>query len=365
MELTSLQKERIADFVPIFKKYLKSPVSKEDLQSRHERSEMYSRLLSRDGIEQMTEIEFGQVISSLWASLMWGNKGYLVERLIQDNTLPLIKVKLTLLLWGNGSVAERYDAFRSELKGFGTAMITEMMALVHPNDCGLWNVKARTALAALGFDTNIVPLKKSQISGDDYQRFNDVLRLIQKELMGRVEEPLDLLGIDYVLYEVWRAKREQGDEEETLQPPIATDLTDFDHNEVIEQLVAIGEWMGFQAKKEQTIARGAKVDALWQAQIANLGKVTYVFEVQRRGSVDSLILNLQRAQNNPSVQRLIIVANARDLSRVRQEIETLPESFRRMVSYMEVWEAKRAAELVGELSEIISKLELVKSEFGS
>jgi hypothetical protein len=78
-----------------------------------------------------------------------------------------------------------------------------------------------------------------------------------------------------------------------------------------------------------------------------------------------LVLNLQRAQNNPSVQRLIIVANARDLSRVRQEIETLPESFRRMVSYMEVWEAKRAAELVSELSEIISKLDLVKSEYGS
>src|SRR5512141_1544668 len=152
MELTRQQKEQIIKYVPIFKKYLKSPVSKEDLQSRHERSEMYSRLLSRDGIEQMTEIEFGQVISSLWASLMWGNKGYLVERLIQDNALSLIKTKLAELLWGNGSVAERYDAFRNEPKGFGTAMITEMMALVHPNECGLWNVKARAGLSALGFD---------------------------------------------------------------------------------------------------------------------------------------------------------------------------------------------------------------------
>jgi len=365
MELTKDQKELIAGFVPTFKKYLKSPISSEDLQSRHERSEMYSRLLSCDGIEQMTELEFGQVISSLWASLMWGNKGYLVERLIQNNTLPLIKQQLTMLLWEKGSVAERYNAFRGELKGFGTAMITELMALVHPNGCGLWNVKARTALVALGFDSNTVPLKKSQISGEDYQRFNEVLRLIQSELVGKVEETLDLLGVDYFLYEIWRVNREQGDEEEIIEIPASNDLADFDHDEVIEQLVAIGEWMGFQAKKEQPIARGAKVDALWQAQIANLGKVTYVFEVQRRGSLDSLILNLQRAQNNPSVQRLIIVATAKDLSRVRREIESLPESFRRMVSYMEVWEAKRAAELVSELSEIISKLELVKSEYGS
>lgn len=365
MELTKQQKELISDFVPTFNKYLKSREGVEDLQKRHERSEMYSRNLSKEGIEQMTEIEFGQVVSSLWASLMWGNKSYLVERLIQDNTLPKIKKELSHLLWGKDEIAERYDAFRSELKGFGTAMITEMMALVHPNECGLWNVKARTALVALDFDIKTVPLKKSQISGEEYQRFNDILRLIQKELVGRIEETLDLLGIDYFLYEIWRVKREQGDEGEIVQPSISNDMTDFDHDEVIEQLVAIGEWMGFQAKKEQSIAKGARVDTVWQAQIANLGKVTYVFEVQRRGSLDSLILNLQRAQNNPSVQRLIIVANAKDLSRVRQEIEALPESFRRMVSYMEVWEAKRAAELVSELSEIISKLELVKSEYGS
>ena len=365
MELTKEQKDKIADFIPVFKKYLKSHESSEDLQSRHERSEMYSKFLSKDGIEQMTEIEFGQVISSLWASLMWGNKEYLVERLIQDNTLPKIKRELTRLLWGKEEIVERYDNFRSELKGFGTAMITEMMALVHPNECGLWNVKARTALIALGFDNKTIPLKKSQISGEDYQRFNGVLRLIQNELVGKVEESLDLLGIDYFLYEIWRANREHGDEEELNQVAISNGASDFDHDEVIEQLVAIGEWMGFHARKEQLIAKGAKVDALWQAQIANLGKVTYVFEVQRRGSLDSLILNLQRAQNNPSVQRLIIVANQKDLSRVRQEIEALPESFRRMVSYMEVWEAKRAAELVSELSEIISKLELVKIEFGS
>ena len=88
----------------------------------------------------------------------------------------------TLLLWGKGNVSERYDAFRSELKGFGTAMITEIMALVHPNEYGLWNVKARGGLIALGFDTKTVPLKEPQITGADYQHSTHVLRLIQKEL---------------------------------------------------------------------------------------------------------------------------------------------------------------------------------------
>ena len=86
----------------------------------------------------------------------------------------------------------------------------------------------------------------------------------------------------------------------------------------IDLLTAIGQWLGFQAKKEELVARGARVDAVWQARIANLGVVTYVFEVQRRGSIDSLILNLQRAQNNQSVQRLIVVANSDEITRVRQ-----------------------------------------------
>jgi len=128
--------------------------------------------------------------------------------------------------------------------------------------------------------------------------------------------------------------------------------------------MAIGQWLGFETEREKTVAKGARVDVVWKARIANLGVVTYVFEVQRRGSLDSLILNLQKAQNNPTVQRLIVVANREDIGRVQQEIATLPESFRRAVGFMEAAEAARAAELLSELSAIVSKLELVRSEFG-
>ncbi|MEM2981198.1 MAG: hypothetical protein QW385_07555 [Thermoproteota archaeon] len=59
---------------------------------------------------------------------------------------------------------------------------------------------------------------------------------------------------------------------------------DFDHDEIVEKLVEIGNGLGFEASSEQQIARGARVDVLWQARIANLGVVSYVFEVQRGGS---------------------------------------------------------------------------------
>src|SRR4030067_1685316 len=101
MTLTQNQVQRITTFVPTFKKYLKTSGREADLKERHERVEIYGRLLSPDGLMQMTELELGQAISSLWASLMWGNKGYLVERLLKDNGLSQMTSSLRDLLWGN------------------------------------------------------------------------------------------------------------------------------------------------------------------------------------------------------------------------------------------------------------------------
>ncbi len=363
MELLTAQKENIARFIPAFRRYLDDAERDDDILERQARRELYAQLLSPAGLRQMTELEFGQVISSLWASRVWGNKGYLVEKLIRDNGLPVLVDELQQLLWGRGSVAARYDSFRRVIKGLGPASITELLAFVHPDSCGVWNDIAREALAILGFHDHFPALRRTQIAGKEYLAYNELLGVIMNELASHGIDEQDFLDINTFLFAVHENGREY-----IAVPPVSPQPTipveDFDHDEVVEQLVNIGQWLGFQAEKEKMVARGAKVDAIWQARIANLGVVTYAFEVQRRGSVDSLILNLQRAQNNPTVQRLIVVANASDIDRIRQEIATLPESFRKSVGYMEVREAIRAAELIGELSGIIGKLELVRSEFG-
>jgi hypothetical protein len=365
MELTQTQKVKIAQFIPLFKKYLKASDREADLAERQERSELYKKLLKPQSLTNFNELEFGQVISSLWASLMWGNKGFLVDRLLIDNGVSQLSVSLRDLLWGDRPLAVRYDDFRKNIKGFGAGMITEILAFVHPDNCGLWNNKARQALILLGFEETFPVVKKSQINGREYEQFNSLMKVIKAELLAHDIPELDLLGIDYFLFEVWKAewvKRESIVLEDSL-PSEATSLTDFVHDDMIEQILTIGQFLGFEVHKEKPIAPGAKVDAVWQARIANLGVVTYVFEVQRRGSYDSLILNLQKAQYNPSVQRLIVVALPHDIEKIKQETKRLPESFRKAVSFMEVSEVIRATEHVTELSGIINKLELVKGEF--
>jgi hypothetical protein len=365
MALTPTQQERIAYFIPAFKEYLRSTACEADVKERQERTEAYKRLLSPEGLLTLGELEFGQVISSLWASLMWGNKGYLVDQLLADNPLPELKKHLYQLIWGSEPVAKRYNSFRTAIKGFGAATITELLAFVHPQECGVWNTKARKGLILLGFQETFPLVKDSQISGNQYEQFNAVLGELSNQVHKYDLPELDLLGINYFLFEVWNRGREYSDSVPEVPEEVTAGITDFDHDDIIDQILTLGQWLGFNVDKEKPIAPGARVDAVWQAQIANLGVVTYVFEVQRHGSHDSLILNLQRAQNNPTVQRLVVVGMDKELKKVEKEIGSLHESFRRMVTFMDVTDVMRGVELVTELSGIINRLELVKSEFGS
>jgi hypothetical protein len=365
MKLSPEQRVRIAHFAPAFQQYEESREYQEDIADRESRQELYGRLLACEAIDHMTEIEFGQVIGSLWASRMWSNKHYFVDQLIEDNGLPKLREGLKYLLWASEPLAARYDMFRKGIKGLGSASVTEILAFVYPQDCGLWTDRARKALDALGFEEIFPTLRKSQISGHEYEAFNDLISTIRDELSRRGLRWLDLLDINYFLYEVWRITNEESELAAEPAGRAASVVYEFDHTEVVDQIVAIGQWLGFQAEKEKKVARGAQVDAIWQTRVANLGVITYVFEVQRHGSIDSLILNLQRAQNNPTVQRLIAVANYVDIEAIKQEIATLPENFRNSVTFFEVGEAMRAARLIDELSGIIGKLDLVRSEFGN
>jgi len=290
---------------------------------------------------------------------MWGNKAYPVGKIVQDNGLESLREALGDLLWGKAPLPDRFDAFARRIKGMGPASVTELLAFIHPEECGLWNDKARKALVILGLDTVFPKVKKYHLTGAEYMAFNDLLKAIRDELTGQGLAGLDLIGVDFFLFHVWET---QGHLPPVKPPPRPVNY-DFDHDEMVDQLVSIGRWMGFEAEKEKWIAKGAKVDVVWQARIANLGIVTYVFEVQKAGSVDSLILNLQKARKNPSVQKVVVVANTKNLRQVQEEVSDLSQEFAGAVVYLEARDLERAAEHLQAFSEIIGRLELVPRGF--
>lgn len=354
-----MKDNRLREYIVKFREFVKTKEYKAEAEERDKLREIYQELLDPRALEVLTELEFSRLISIMWAWHAWGNKAYVANRIIEENGLETLREALRELLWSDKSLEERYDNFSERIKGIGPASVTEILAFTHPKECGLWNDKSRKALEKLGFGKDIPFLNRYRITGEQYVRFNKSMQSLAEKLRQEGLPGKDLLDVDAFLYFVWRMEKQ----EERVAPEKPGEAYDFDHDEIVDKLLAIGQWMGFEAEKERWIAKGARVDVVWRARIANLGVVTYVFEVQRSGSVDSLILNLQKALNNPSVQRLVVVANTRNLKRIEGEISMLDPKFTAMVAYLEARDVERAAELLEEFAGIIEKLELVRSEF--
>src|SRR5258708_21367368 len=87
----------------------------------------------------------------------------------------------------------------------------------------------------------------------------------------------------------------------------------FMQKAVGDKLRSIGQWLGFMAQMERKVSDGSKVDAVWESTIGNMGRVIYVFEVQTKGSIDSLMMNLLKSLNNPAVQGAIAVSDKKQL----------------------------------------------------
>jgi hypothetical protein len=93
-----------------------------------------------------------------------------------------------------------------------------------------------------------------------------------------------------------------------------------------------------------------------------MGRVIYVFEVQTKGSLDSLILNLLKSLNNPAVQGVVAVSDATQLEKIKSEVATVSNLKDKLKywNYAQVLEVHEALESV---NEAINSLGLVPQGF--
>lgn len=82
-------------------------------QDVDERSQIanYYRRFTKDNILAMTDDDIYEYLSKLWAMQIWGNKHYVIDKVIEDNGLQNLKQKLTGLIWGDENITERWDSF--------------------------------------------------------------------------------------------------------------------------------------------------------------------------------------------------------------------------------------------------------------
>ena len=112
----------------ISKKKTNAAYYDENWADRKERN-VYYQSFNKAKLLAMTEDEFLEYISKLWSMLIWGNKKYVVDKLITDNGFENVKKQLVELLYGETAVEKRWDAFLKNVKGLGSATISELLPI--------------------------------------------------------------------------------------------------------------------------------------------------------------------------------------------------------------------------------------------
>jgi len=109
------------------------------------------------------------------------------------------------------------------------------------------------------------------------------------------------------------------------------------------------------------ISSDSIVDAIWESKIGNMGKVIYVFEVQSKGSISNMLINLKKAQSNAAVQAVVAVSDEEQLSKIiKKSKDVIDESSLRTWSIDEVLTVHDS---LVRAHESINKLALVPESF--
>lgn len=315
---------------------------------------------TKERLQNLTEDEFFNLIAPLWAMRMWGNKKYYLDNIVESNGMDLLREQLVNLFYGKTSIEYRWDEFRKKVKGMGPAIISELLNKFKPDEYILWNKKSLAGFTALGIPK--VPKNSSALEGKKYAYLSEVGReLVASAKKQGFSEIEDLLALNYFIWQELQIEPidlevavEDKPEKETEQQKT------FVHNDVRDRIRDIGSFLGFKAEIEKKIADGAVVDAIWEVSVGNMGRITYVFEVQTSGSIDSLLLNLMKAKNNPSVQGIVAVSDANQLEKIKKEASGL-KAIRDDLKFWDYNDVLKVFEALSNAYESINSLGLVPS----
>jgi len=334
-------------------------------KERKDLASYYSSFKEKE-ILSMTEGDVYEYLSKLWAMLIWGNKHYVVDKIIEENGLDKFKKTLAHLVWGKQDIAERWDNFRNKIKGMGPAMISEILCKTHPNNFMLWNRRAYVGLNYLEVEN--LPRYDYQLTGKLYKYLCDVCKEISQGLKNVGLVDTNLLAVDYFIWNQLQIEDNLSNiylkkPEKELKPEFKTsEESKFIHDDIRDKLRDIGQWLGFTAKIEKKVSEGSKVDTIWESTIGNMGRIIYVFEVQTKGSIDSLILNLLKSLNNAAVQGVVAVSDRKQLQKIKNLALDVKE-LKDKLKYWDYEEVLKVHESLEFVNASINKLGLVPQGF--
>jgi mRNA-degrading endonuclease RelE of RelBE toxin-antitoxin system len=350
MRLTPQQKQAIRSHLAHFHTYLSCEEFAADQTERRQRVAFFQNELPAR-LPWLSGTDITELVSMLHAVALWGNKQYHARKIIAENGIDKLRGELEAVLDASQPPAKRYGRFDSNIKYVGPGAATEILAYVSPEQCGIWKRPVREAIGILGLGEIVNP-NRYQLSVREYETFNALLLTIAEELrLASIAVP-DLLFLDLFLCEV---AEYPGARRPPAPPPEATD-----HDEIRDLIQSIGLMLGFDADQDVSIAPGVRADIVWRARIGNLGMVTYAFRVHESGSIDGLILSLQKTKNSPTVQKVIAVSDREQIRRIEEGCRGLPREFQQALAVWPVAEVQEVGEQLQAAFASVGRLGIVQ-----
>lgn len=254
VELTNEQKAILKRYIVDFKVWLNSNKGQEDVKEHRKHSQFFKEKLSVQNIDSLNEKSLSEVYKKLWASNIWGNKEwYIQNKLIAPNGVNKIRVELKKLLYGPGDISVKFDEFRSNIKGFGPSILSEILHMLFPDKYCLWNNKPKTVLPILKLD-NLLPerfFKYNLASGGDFAECISSLDKIRNELEENGINNPDFIHLDLFFWYVFTKLKKEGGFKEVRVEVKKKEVEEKNHVQILTHtgaeyfLIELGNKLGY------------------------------------------------------------------------------------------------------------------------
>ena len=128
-----MNQEKLTTVIKKYKNHISNSNEIEDINERNERMEYYQSW-TKERIINMSSDEFVEYIGKLWSMIVWGNKKYIADKIIEINGFDMVKKYLIDLLYGNNDIEKRWDDFYKNIKQIGPSSMSEILSYINPNE---------------------------------------------------------------------------------------------------------------------------------------------------------------------------------------------------------------------------------------
>ena len=98
-----MNNKKLGNSIKEYKKHISKIGDVETINERNDRKQYYQSW-TEERLKTMTEDEFVEYIGKLWSMIVWGNKKYIADKIIESNGFNNVKNMLIDLLYGTRDI---------------------------------------------------------------------------------------------------------------------------------------------------------------------------------------------------------------------------------------------------------------------